>query len=255
MTPQAQRPHRTDVATIMRLPRLVPLIAVLALLLVGVIVIRDQQRRHPERLPWTPLSLSRPVGPFTGGKITALTANADQCRQLLREAGAAFTPVPPNVGAQCGYADGVTLLPGGSLASRFVPQKLATACPVAAALLVWEREIVGPAAQRHFGKNVVAVEHFGSFNCRRIAGSPNWSEHATADAIDIAGFRLAGGRRVRVLAGWTGKPDEAAFLRDVRDGACRLFATTLSPDYNAAHADHLHLDQAVRVGMGGSVCR
>jgi hypothetical protein len=239
----------------MRLPRLIPLIAALALLLVGAIVLRDQQRRHPERLPWTPLSLSRPIGPFTGAKIVGLTEDADQCRQLLREAGVAFTPLSPIAGEQCGYADGVTLVPGGSLASRFQPAPLATACPVAAALLVWEREIVRPAAQRHFKTGVAAFEHFGSFNCRRIAGSPNWSEHATADAIDIAGFRLADGRRVRVLAGWTGKADEAAFLREVRDGACRLFGTTLSPDYNAAHADHFHLDQAKRGMAGGGVCR
>ena len=239
----------------MHLPRLIPLVALLALLLVGVIIVRDTQRRHPERLPWTPLSLARPIGPFTGAKIAALTKTAGQCRQLLHDAGVAFTPLPPIAGGQCGYADGVTLRPGGSLASRFEPGALATACPVAAALVVWQREIVGPAARRHFGTVVVSVEHFGSFNCRRIAGSANWSEHATADAIDIAGFRLGNGRRVRVLAGWTGKADEVAFLHEVRDGACRVFATTLSPDYNAAHADHLHLDEAVRGAMSGSVCR
>ena len=47
-----------------------------------------------------------------------------------------------------------------------------------------------------------------------------------------------------------GDPAERRFLRRVRDGACGLFATVLSPDYNAAHRDHLHLDQADR-GMGG----
>ena len=42
---------------------------------------------------------------------------------------------------------------------------------------------------------------------------------------------------------------------DVRDGACRLFSTVLSPGYNAAHADHLHLDQAERGKFGGRLCR
>jgi hypothetical protein len=32
------------------------------------------------------------------------------------------------------------------------------------------------------------------------------------------------------------------FLRRARDGACPWFRAVLSPDYNAAHADHLHLD-------------
>ena len=47
----------------------------------------------------------------------------------------------------------------------------------------------------------------------------------------------------------------AAFLREVRDGACDLFATVLSPDYNAAHADHFHLDQAARGAIGWRGCR
>ena len=112
-----------------------------------------------------------------------------------------------------------------------------------------------PAALRHFGAPVANIAHFGSFNCRRIAGSSGWSEHATADAIDIAGFTLKGGRRIRVLGDWQGTPAEQAFLRDVRDGACGVFATVLSPDYNAAHADHFHVDQAARGKAGGQFCR
>ena len=59
-----------------------------------------------------------------------------------------------------------------------------------------------------------------------------------------------------MLRDWGGEGaegDEAAFLRRVRDGACGIFGTVLSPDYNEAHRDHLHLDQAAR-GWGG-FCR
>ena len=34
----------------------------------------------------------------------------------------------------------------------------------------------------------------------------------------------------------------AEFLREVRDGACGYFNVVLSPDYNADHHDHLHVD-------------
>lgn len=237
----------------MAIARLTKALLLLALALVAFITLRDMQRRHPERLPWTPLSLAAPIGPFTAAKITRLTEDAPACRRLLRYAGAAFTTLPPITGPRCGYADGVRLQPGPG--ARFGPDAPAVACPVAAALLVWEREIVRPAALRHFGTAVTRIDHVGSFNCRRIAGSANMSEHATADAIDIAGFRLADGRRVRVLGDWAGPSPKAAFLRDVRDGACGVFATVLSPDYNAAHADHLHLDHAARGMRGGQVCR
>ena len=235
--------------------RLMWTMLLLALAFVGIVSVRNTMRAHPERLPWTPLSLLAPVGPFTGAKLARLADDPAQCRQLLGDAGARFTPLPPIGGAQCGYGDGVILPENRPQATRFRPAGLKLACPVAAALLVWDREVVRPAALRHFGAPVASIAHLGSFSCRRIAGSSGWSEHATADAIDIAGFRLGNGRRVRVLAGWTGKADEVAFLHEVRDGACRVFATTLSPDYNAAHADHLHLDEAVRGAMSGSVCR
>jgi hypothetical protein len=57
------------------------------------------------------------------------------------------------------------------------------------------------------------------------------------------------------LHGWTGGNAEAAFLREVRDGACRIFATVLSPEYNEAHRDHLHFDQAARGARGWRGCR
>jgi hypothetical protein len=113
------------------------------------------------------------------------------------------------------------------------------------------------------GSRVTGLEHYGTNNCRRIGGGRdgNWSEHATGNAIDIAAFKLADGRRIVVRRDWAqpeadGVADsEAMFLRQVRDAACQEFATVLSPDYNAAHADHLHLDQAPRGAAAWSFCR
>jgi hypothetical protein len=132
-----------------------------------------------------------------------------------------------------------------------------TSCPVAAALTVLEREVLQPAAVRHFGKAVARIDHAGSYSCRRLYGRDEgpYSEHATAEAIDLLGFQLEDGTRISVLRDWGSEGAEAAFLREVRDGSCRLFATVLSPDYNAAHADHLHLDMAERGRTGWSVCR
>lgn len=215
-------------------------------------------RGRPQDLPWTPLNLGEPVGMFTGRKLTALTGDFPQCRALLDRAGVRYTALPERRdGGQCGYADAVRFTEGGSRRIDFRPAGLGIACPVAAALAMWEWDVVQPAAQRHFGSRVVAIDHFGSYACRRIYGrdAGSWSEHSTADAVDIAGFRLTDGTRVTVVGDWRGDAAKAAFLREVRDGACTLFATTLSPDYNAAHRDHLHLDQANRGSMGWRACR
>ena len=211
-------------------------------------------RSRPWDLPWTKVNLAEPVGLFTGSKLAALGTDYPLCRALLDRAGVRYAKLAPIAVGRCGYADAVRLDPGGSRTIGFDPAKPGMACPVAAALAMWEWNVVQPAALRRFGSRVVTFEQFGTYNCRDIAGSATLSEHAHARAIDIAGFVLANGKRITIARDWSGGGREAAFLRDVRDGACRLFATTLSPDYNASHHDHLHLDEAMRGGWGG-VCR
>ena len=206
-------------------------------------------------MPWTKLSLDDPIGRFTAPKLASLGDDAPQCRALLREAGVDDVPAPSRSGGpQCGYDDGMRL---GSDPIAFRPSGLVTSCSVAAGMHLLETRIVQQAALRHLGSQVTAIDHAGSYSCRRLYGRAegSFSEHATADAIDILGFRLADGTRVSVLNDWKRDGPKSAFLHEVRDGACRLFSTVLSPDYNAAHADHLHLDQAMRGNSGWTVCR
>ncbi|MES2754995.1 MAG: extensin family protein [Pseudomonadota bacterium] len=214
-------------------------------------------RRHPQDLPWTPLDLGQPVGMFTGRKLTALTDDFPQCRALLDRAGVRYTALPTVRSGQCGYSDGVRFASGGARRIGYRPADLGVACPVAAALALWEWEVVQPAAAAHFGQAVASIDHFGSYSCRRLYGrdAGAFSEHATADAVDIAGFRLADGTRISVVGDWAKGDAKAAFLRQVHGGACGLFATVLGPDYNAAHRDHFHFDQAARGAIGWRGCR
>ena len=242
----------------MKIVRLLRGTLLLALLALTALLAWGHFRSHPEDLPWTKLDLAQPVGAFTGRKLAALAGEGPQCRALLRRAGVRFEALPSRAqSAQCGYQDAVRLRTGGALAIGYAPRDLATACPVAAALALWEWHVVQPAALEHFGSQVASIEHFGSYSCRRLYGRSEgaWSEHASANAIDIAGFRLRDGTRISVLNDWPKDGPRAAFLRDVRDGGCKLFATVLSPDYNEAHRDHFHLDQADRGAMGWRACR
>lgn len=236
-------------------------IAIVWLVLIGLGVAaylsgRDYVRRHPQDVPWTALRLDDPIGLFTLRKLAALEDDAAGCRVLLAQAGAADIAAPPRrAGPECGYDDGVSLRPARGEA-RYAPPGVVTSCPVAAALVLFERQVLQPAARRHFSSPVSEVRHAGSYSCRRLYGRSDgaFSEHATADAIDITGFQLADGSTVSVLRDWDAGR-KGAFLDEVHDGACRLFATALSPNYNAAHADHLHFDQAARGKSGFSVCR
>lgn len=213
-------------------------------------------RPQPEDLPWTPLALDQPVGLFTGRKLTGLTRDRETCLGLVRATGLGVTEVPPFGTAQCRVEDGVRIAAGQEMLA-LTPASVTPSCPVVAALAMWHWQVVQPAAQRILGASVTRIEHLGSHNCRRLYGRSQggWSQHATADAIDIRGFILSDGRRVSVLRDWPRPGREAAFLTLVRDGACDLFATVLSPDYNTQHRDHLHLDQAERGEKGWRACR
>ncbi|HEU0133384.1 MAG TPA: extensin family protein, partial [Allosphingosinicella sp.] len=96
-------------------------------------------------------------------------------------------------------------------------------------------------------------ESFGTYSCRPVNGRPGarLSEHGRSNAVDIAAFVLADGRRISVLAGWNGGDEDVRrFLRDIHKAGCRRFGIVLGPDADSFHRDHLHFD------MGqGPYCR
>lgn len=204
---------------------------------------------HPQHNPYAPLDLRDPPGWATRTKLRTLKDDVEECRAVLARSEIAFTALPTTGEGACLRADRTRL---GDF--PLAPDTPAVTCPVAAALEIWRRNSVIPAARKILGSEVVRIEHLGAYSCRRMYGGADgpWSEHATANAIDIAGFVLKDGRRISVLTDWKGSGAKAEFLRAVRTGACHTFATVLSPDYNAAHADHFHLDQDAR---WSGVCR
>lgn len=221
----------------------------LLVVLAGVLAGRVWLEEHPEHNPWAPLDLRDPPGWATAAKLSALADDTRECRGVLERSQIDYTALAPTGEGACARPDRTRLD-----AYPFTPDRPATTCRVAIALQLWERHALIPAAEELFGSKIDRIEHLGAFSCRRLygRGSGPWSEHATGNAIDIAGFLLADGTRISVLSDWPTESDKAAFLRRVRDGACRSFSTVLSPDYNAAHADHFHLD--MRAGWGGA-CR
>ena len=118
------------------------------------------------------------------------------------------------------------------------------ACPIVSALDRWLADSVQPAAMRWFGVRVAEIKQISAYSCRGMNGNSraHISEHAFGNALDIAAFTLADGRRVTVKGGWRGMPEEQGFLRDVQATACQQFNTVLAPGSNVHHEDHIHVD-------------
>jgi hypothetical protein len=176
-------------------------------------------------------------------RILAFRQDVNACRDALASAQFATAPVPNVSGpGACGYSGAVQVATSVYPASQPIP----SSCALAAGLMLWERDVVAKAAQERLRTTVTEIEIAGApFQCRPIAGRRDHrlSEHAYANAIDIGGFKLADGSVVTVAQAWrNGTPEQKAFLRDVRGGACRYFQAVLSPDYNRDHASHLHFD-------------
>jgi hypothetical protein len=200
--------------------------------------------RPPERCnPLAPLRLEEPPGVLTRFKLARLGDDPAACLATLATSRLRFEPVPDRESAPgCAIRNAVRVERVGPAQSS---PPFVLSCPAALSLALWERHVLQPGAQRHFAEPVVRLEHWGSYACRNVYGRERGrrSQHATADALDVAGVVLQGGRRVRVARDWDGDERAAQFLRALRDGACGFYDGVLGPDYNEAHADHLHLDR------------
>ncbi len=218
----------------------------------------------PQDLPWKPLDLDHPVGQATAAKVADFVVGpaaapeeirgaTDACIQTLREAGVEVRRAEDTDDGGFCQVRGAVVITGGAV-TALKPGSLTMQCPLAVRYVIWDRQVLQPAAEATFGSRAVAVNNYGSYSCRRIYGSTDVaerpSEHARANALDIGSVTLADGRTVSVEADWDGQGANGAqgaeFLRRLRDGACRVFSTVLTPDYNEAHRDHLHLDGAPR---------
>ena len=202
-----------------------------------------RQWQLPDRHnPWTPLSIAEAPGWLTRYKLERLDGAPAVCLAVLEKATMRFKPVADRVTAPgCSLNNAVRI----ERTSVQVGEPFTLSCPAAVSLALWERHALQPTAKSMLGSSVRSIQHFGSFACRNVYGREvgQRSQHATADALDVAGFVLEDGRRITVASHWHGDDERAAFLRSIHSQACGFFDGVFGPGYNAAHADHLHLDR------------
>jgi hypothetical protein len=121
-------------------------------------------------------------------------------------------------------------------------------CEVVLALDTWMRHTVQPSAKLHLGSSVKAIGIGSHYECRGRNGDPDakLSEHAFANGVDIATFKLDGKPDVAMAIRDGSAEPERAFQAAVRAAACAYFTTVLGPGTDSAHAEHLHFDLATR---------
>ena len=188
----------------------------------------------------------RPTAPTQTRPNLSVPSNREtaQCLADLRQLHVSFQVLPDReTGPGCGLAGTVKLVDIGVPVANLT----AVRCGAARAFIGWTRNAVAPAAYQMLGSELARIDSMGSYACRNVVGSARnasrRSGHAIANAIDVGGFVLKDGRRITVLNDWNSSdPQVRQFLQTIRASACKRFGTVLSPDYNPAHRNHLHLE-------------
>ncbi|WP_146158453.1 extensin family protein [Enhygromyxa salina] len=176
-----------------------------------------------------------------------------ECQQALDDAGLLWVPahIPldhpdTNPELDCVIDEPVRLYsPINGIDYRYVssekPSPLLVSCEMALAL-----DMLSELLQ---SKDAIEVAHIGTYNCRVIANTNTLSEHSFAHAIDLGGFTLEGGQYLSVLDDWEdGVAEPVTFagqwLKDLTDQRHEqgIFNIILTPEYNAAHDNHFHVD-------------
>ncbi len=150
--------------------------------------------------------------------LLSISAETDRLEPIRM--GECGTPAPVKL-RRVGSGEGVKLNPPAT-----------TNCAVVAHLYQWIETVAQPTAKRAFGSPIVELRSVSSYMCRNRYNDParKISEHAFANAIDIAAFKLANGRTIDVQTYWglveasratTAVSDRAAWPGDTRTNTAK----------------------------------
>ena len=193
-----------------------------------------------------------PTAPSPATTQVAAPPELSACRQRLTPEFAVIHALPPITGeGGCGVADPVRLeaIKTDKGQVTLAPPAVVR-CEMAEAITHWVREDVAPALAGNGG--VAALTSGTGYECRgrnRAAGA-RLSEHATGNALDLRGLKLANGKALDLT-----DPDAPKELRQkLQASACARFTTVLGPGSDGMHEDHIHMDILERRG-GYRICQ
>ncbi|GAB7532260.1 extensin family protein [Pseudomonas sp. 3A(2025)] len=198
----------------------------------------------PRWNPWAPLDVRAEPNFLTSFKLGRLQDDPALCDQALATSTLRYSRQADSpASARCPLSNTLRIQGGDvALSSSFL-----ASCPLAVAYAMFEYHSLQSTAQDVLGQRIARIDHLGSFACRNIynRSEGRLSQHASANALDIAGFRLADGQRIDLLKDWSDSGNKGRFLKAIQQAACTHFNTVLGPEYNAAHRNHFHLDMGL----------
>ncbi|WP_162918287.1 extensin-like domain-containing protein [Taklimakanibacter deserti] len=206
----------------------------------------------PRAKPDKPIVSAAPLRAWPKGtgawpRADVLTARA-ACERMLQGLDIIWRPDQP-IGEPggCGTPAPIAI---AEVAQIRIDPPATVGCDFAKALHGWLSQSVQPLAKKQVGANVIGIRNASSYACRRRnnASSGKLSEHAKANALDIAAFDFSRKAQITVAGGTggllqkIGLSGKGNFMKAVRKSACQYFNTVLGPGADRHHGDHFHVD-------------
>ncbi len=202
-------------------------------------------------------SFPKEIGGWSGAEVAA---ERRRCAKLLKGLDITYKPLAP-IGSSGGCGAAAPILISAIRGTAVDPPAEAT-CELAEALHGWVTSSLQPAARAELKKDVTVISNASAYVCRRRngQGSGKLSEHAKANALDMAWLRFSDGSSTTIKGDWSGIlgalgiSAKSAFLTRIRRDACVRFTTVLGPGSDSFHKDHFHVDMARRKN-GYRICQ
>lgn len=196
-----------------------------------------------------PIKVALPVPPpLTKWDDKEILAARAQCKVLLAKVDVTVKPILPIRYNRCGAAAPLKVSAYSAIRGQRVSinPPATMNCELTARLAKWIETKLQPLALQHFSSRVKMIHNVASYSCRHRYNdnTKKLSEHALANALDIAGFTLENGDAISVLKHWPAEEngEKSAFLKAVHKSACSSFVVVLGPEANEAHKNHFHFD-------------
>ncbi|GBF26715.1 hypothetical protein MnTg02_01756 [bacterium MnTg02] len=155
-------------------------------------------------LPVRKPKVSEDAPPPVTWTVEQISRAQEECARLIAPIELLFEPLPPVRDGACGTPVPILVKTFGSKERIHIKPPAQINCALTAKLNVWLTESVLPLAKMLLKSPIVEIHNVASYACRNRYNDPSkrLSEHALANALDIAAFKTANGEWIRILDHW-----------------------------------------------------